>query len=70
MGHETFSYRVQKNGVVRIFWEGRCVKTLGGARGKELASKLAEAGEEEAQGLLQRVTGNFKRGNERRKRGR
>ena len=68
MGHETFSYRVQKNGVVRIFWEGRCVKTLGGARGGELTRKLAEAREEEVQELLQRATGNFKRGNERRKR--
>ncbi len=68
VGHETFSYRAQKNGTVRIFWEGRCVKTLGGERGRDLASRLAEAGEEEAQELLQRATGNFKRGNERQKR--
>ena len=68
MGHETFSYRVHKNGVVRIFWEGRCVMTLGGARGQKLASELAEADEEDIQYLLQRATGNFKRGNERQRR--
>jgi hypothetical protein len=65
MGRETFSYQVHKNGIVRIFWAGRCVMTLGGTRGEKLASELVEAGEEEVQRLLQRVTGNFKRGNER-----
>lgn len=41
--------------------------TLGGVRAEKLAGELAEADEEEAQALLQRATGNFKRGNERRK---
>jgi len=66
MGHETFGYRIHKGNVVRILWEGRCVMTLGGARGKRLAGKLAEVDEERVQSLLRRVTGNFKRGNERR----
>ncbi|MBP6786505.1 MAG: hypothetical protein KA170_02870 [Candidatus Promineofilum sp.] len=66
MGHETFSYRIHKNGTVRIFWEARCVMTLGGKRGQKLVDQLAAAEEEAAvQRLLQRVTGNFKRGNER-----
>ena len=65
MGHETFSYRVHKDGVVRIFWEGRCVLTLGGKRGQKLAVDLADADEKDVQRLLQRVTSNFKRGNER-----
>jgi hypothetical protein len=39
--------------------------TLGGQRGQELARDLAEADEDKVQSLLQRVTGNFKRGNER-----
>ncbi len=66
MGRETFTYQVTKDEVVRIFWEGRCVMTLGGRRGKLLATELADADEENVQYALQRVTGNFKRGNERR----
>lgn len=74
MGHETFTYQSHKDGVLRIFWEGRCVMTLGGSRGQKLTDQLAAAKlqlaaaelEEEVQALLQRATGNFKRGNERR----
>lgn len=65
MAHETFSYQILKNENIRIFWEGRCVMTLGGKRAEKLASELACAKEESVQALLQRVTGNFKRGNER-----
>lgn len=67
MGHETFTYQSHKDGVLRIFWEGRCVMTLGGSRGQKLTDQLAAAAlEEEVQAFLQRATGNFKRGNERR----
>lgn len=65
MAHETFTYQTLKNETIRIFWEGRCVMTLGGTRAAKLASELADANENEVQALLQRVTGNFKRGNER-----
>jgi hypothetical protein len=66
MGHEIFDYQITKSGVIRIFWDGRCVMTLGGKRAKKLAQDLSKAEEEaDVQGLLQRVTGNFKRGNER-----
>lgn len=67
MGGETFTHKVAKDDVVRIFWQGRCILTLGGTRGRALTAELAAAGHEEAQSVLQRVTG-FKRGNERRKR--
>lgn len=69
MGHETFSYQAYKSGIVEIFWEGRCVMTLGGARARRLADGLKDADEPTVQYLLQRATGNFKRGNERRARG-
>ena len=65
MGNEIFDYQITKRGVIRIFWEGRCVMTLGGKRGQKLAHDLAAADEDQAQYLLQRATGNFKRGNER-----
>jgi hypothetical protein len=64
MGKEVFSYQINKRQQVRIFWQGRCVMTLGGERGERLATELLEAGEEEVQYLLQRASGNFKRGNE------
>lgn len=66
MGHEIFDYQITKSGVIRIFWDGRCIMTLGGKRADKLAQDLSQAQEEaEVQRLLQRVTGNFKRGNER-----
>lgn len=65
VGGETFSYRTAKDGVVRIFREGRCVLTLGGARGRALAAELAGADEDGTQAVLRRVNGNFERGNER-----
>lgn len=65
MGHELFDYQLLNSGVVRIFWEGRCIMTLGGKRAAKLRAQLAEADEARTQALLQRVTGNFKRGNER-----
>ena len=42
MGGEMFSYRIDKSGVVRIFWEGRCV-TTGGVRATQLATELENA---------------------------
>lgn len=65
MGGERFDYRMTKDGVVRVFWEGRCVTVVKGAKARSLAASLQGAGDAETQALLQRVTGNFKRGNER-----
>jgi hypothetical protein len=59
-----FSYRLQKDGTVRIAHRGRHVVTLAGARAQRFRAEL-DAGHEE-QLLMARVTGNFKRGNERR----
>ncbi|MEM7737281.1 MAG: hypothetical protein AAF267_15980 [Deinococcota bacterium] len=65
MADTTFSYHHTKAGNLRIFWQGRCIMTLGGGKASDLAEALADASNEEVQYLLQRVTGNFKRGNER-----
>lgn len=67
MGHERFDYTTHKGDLVRIFWEGRCVMEVGGQRGRALTTKLEEATDDaQVQSLLRRVTGNFRRGNERR----
>ncbi|MBA2668358.1 MAG: hypothetical protein H0U69_15140 [Trueperaceae bacterium] len=65
MGEEPFTFTSHGGVKVRIFWQGRCIMTVGGRRGEALAADLADATPEGAQRLLQRVTGNFKRGNER-----
>ncbi len=67
MEYEPFTYQVHKNGTVQVFRGGRCVTTLGGPRGEALAIDLENADEEHVQYLLQRATGNYKRGNERRR---
>jgi hypothetical protein len=66
MANDPFDYRVDKSGTVRIFWGGRCVTVVGGDNARKLAAKLASADEAGVQRLLQRATGNFKHGNERR----
>jgi hypothetical protein len=65
MGRERFSYTTHKGELVRIFWQSRCVMEVGGRRGEKLRRDLATADDAEAQRILQRITGNFRRGNER-----
>ena len=64
MSNEPFTYRLTKAGDVLISRGGRLVTTLRGAAAARLAARL---GEDEAsdQALLQRATGNYRRGNER-----
>jgi len=60
-----FSYQKAKSGEVFISWQGKPVVTLAGKRAAKLLDQLADAGDEQAQLVLARFTGNFKRGNER-----
>ena len=68
MGPEpgTFDHTVTKDGRIRISHEGRVVTTVAGQQASRLSERLKGASEAEAQQLLARATGNFKRGNERR----
>jgi len=59
-----FAYRLLKDGTVMISHRDRHVVTLAGGRAERFRAAL-DAGHEE-QLLMARVTGNFKRGNERR----
>jgi len=65
VGSENFSYRIHKSSAVRIFWEGRCISTVGGTRAEKLITELENAEAASVQHRLQRETGNFTRGNER-----
>jgi hypothetical protein len=62
---DPFTWQVTKDGKVRVFRGGRQVAIVAGARAAKLRPRL-EAGAEEAQQALARVTGNYRRGNEKR----
>ncbi|RXZ86414.1 hypothetical protein ESP50_10225 [Agromyces atrinae] len=63
---DPFSYRLTQAGGVVVSRGGRPVVTVGGSSAAKLAAALAVADDRTEQLLLARVTGNYKRGNERR----
>ncbi|MDX8364733.1 hypothetical protein [Cytobacillus sp. IB215665] len=66
LDEEMFNYRVTKNNTVFINWHGKQVKTLKGKEAEKIITKLQQAtSNHEVQLILAKVTGNFKRGNER-----
>ncbi|MBP8251242.1 MAG: hypothetical protein KAX40_02680 [Herpetosiphon sp.] len=62
---EIFDYRVTKNGTVMITWHGKTVKTLSGQKADDFLEKIADLEGKDAQLVMAKITGNFKRGNER-----
>jgi hypothetical protein len=65
LDQDIFAYQATKDGRVRISWHGRPVVVL---RDKKAARFLQEIEGKDSRGqqlLMARVTGNFKRGNER-----
>lgn len=61
---EPFDYRITKSGMLIIVRNGRTVMELGGKKAAALIPKLGRSQESDQQ-LLARVTGNYRRGNER-----
>jgi hypothetical protein len=59
------TYKTTKDGRVLISWRGRVVVTLAGDEAAAFRAQAAGATPDELALLLARVTGNFKRGNER-----
>lgn len=64
MSGSEFAFSSAKAGAVRITWQGRVVVTLRGDRASKFMADV-DREPEQAQLLLARATGNFKRGNER-----
>ena len=60
-----FDARISKTGVVTVFRQHRPVTTLRGLAARELIARLEHASPAQRQQHLARVTGNYKRGNER-----
>lgn len=61
-----FRYRVTKDGTVFVDHHGRVVTTLRGRAAERFLARVQRMDHAGAQGEMARVTGNFKRGNERR----
>lgn len=64
MTYEPFEYAITASGTVRITRGGRLVTVAAGTDARRLIAKLG-ADDDTDQALLQRATGNYRRGNER-----
>jgi hypothetical protein len=65
LDEEQFTYQVLKNGNVLIFWHGKQIQILSGTKAMMLAADLeSAAADRDVQMILAKITGNFKRGNE------
>jgi hypothetical protein len=60
-----FTYQETKSRKVLLFWHGRRIKILAGIAAQDFLAKINGLNEAEAQLLMAKETGNFKRGNER-----
>lgn len=61
---ECFSFRVSKDNKVFISWYDKQVMILKGKESEKFLSKIQKADSMEAQLIMAKITGNFKRGNE------
>lgn len=60
-----FSYRMRKSGEVLIQRAGLLAATLRGLAARDFLAELAAGNAQDAQQLMARLTGNYRRGNER-----
>lgn len=66
LNEEQFTYKVSRDGALFVHWNGKHVRTYSGNKAAEILEEIeAAATERDVQYALARVTGNFKRGNER-----
>ena len=64
LDEEVFSYRVSKDNKVFISWHGKQVAILSGKESEKFLRRIENTIHKEAQLIMAKVTGNFKRGNE------
>jgi hypothetical protein len=60
-----FTYRERKNGDVEVLHHGGLASTLRGAEAQDFMARVEAGDHAEGQQHMARVTGNYKRGNER-----
>ncbi|MDI2588321.1 hypothetical protein OR571_14675 [Psychrobacillus sp. NEAU-3TGS] len=67
LNENPFSYQITKEDTVFILFHGKRVKILKGKEAEKFLTRIEDAEDEkEEQLILAKITGNFKRGNERR----
>lgn len=64
LDEEPFEYKELKDGKVQIYWNSKPVMLLKGAEAHKLLKRLENSEGKQTQLILAKVTGNFKRGNE------
>ncbi len=64
-GELAFSFQVSRNGDVSILRHARLVTTLRAAAARDFLAEVEVTSHAEQQQLMARLTGNYKRGNER-----
>lgn len=60
-----FTFTTRKSGDVEIHHHGRLAATLRGAKAADFLDEMDDSDATSAQQLMARLTGNYKRGNER-----
>ncbi len=60
-----FSFRETKNADVLIYWKNKRIKILKGKDSAKFIAQIKDKADLEQQLILAKITGNFKRGNER-----
>ncbi|MEH7386232.1 hypothetical protein V7147_12560 [Bacillus sp. JJ1521] len=66
LSEEPFTYQITKKGMVMIYYEGKQIKVIKDQEAERLIARITEVEDDQTkiQLLLAKITGNFKRGNE------
>lgn len=64
LDQQIFSYKITKDGKAMISWHGKQVTVLSGKKAQAFIAAISGADGKDAQLIMARATGNFKRGNE------
>ena len=66
LSEEPFTYQKAKKGTVAIYYKGKQIKIIKDSEAERLIARIKEVEDNmiEVQLLLAKITGNFKRGNE------
>jgi hypothetical protein len=64
---EVFSYKVSKDKKVFISWYGKQVMIIKGKDSEKFLARISDADFQQSQMIMAKITGNFKRGNEKKK---
>ncbi|RPI71241.1 MAG: hypothetical protein EHM45_23855 [Desulfobacteraceae bacterium] len=62
---DLFSYQASKDDKVFLFWNGKQVEILKGREARTFMAKIIGLDQQGGQLLMAKLTGHFKRGNER-----